>query len=138
MTWFTLDTDTFIAPKLYPAGSRINYEGPLGPHFKPEDDEGEALMVAYYKANPQASINPVADLAGTVDGPIATVHSSLPPAAPTQDNGIDGLAEALTKPPVLQEQGIHTKPATPPVVKPNDPDAVDLPSGKAATDPKPA
>lgn len=62
MPRFKLTQDAFLAPDLLKAGTVIDYDGPLGPHFEPMDAEGEAALEAYYRSNPHAAIMPFDDL----------------------------------------------------------------------------
>jgi hypothetical protein len=63
---FQLSTKAFIEGNLLPAGTIINYYGPLGPHFVPLDAEAEARMDEYWEANPHASLRPVDNLPKTM------------------------------------------------------------------------
>lgn len=59
---YQLMQDTFIAPHLIKAGKIIDYDGEPGPHMSPLNEAADAMMAAYYKAKPEASINPVQQL----------------------------------------------------------------------------
>jgi hypothetical protein len=50
--------ETFIAPWLLKEGTVIDYDGEPGPHLEPMNEAAEAMMAAYYKAKPEASLNP--------------------------------------------------------------------------------
>lgn len=68
-------TPTFIAPIRFNAGDIIDYYGAWGPQFAPEDDESRAVEKAYYKATPNATLDPTKDLPMTVDGHGLAVQS---------------------------------------------------------------
>lgn len=85
MARFRLNTATFIAPQLYPAGTVIEYEGAVGPHMDPVDEAGRLALETYYRENPGASLNPTEGLSRTMDGALPQGASavasivSLPP-----------------------------------------------------------
>jgi hypothetical protein len=85
MPRYRLLTATFIAPKLYEAGTVIDYEGPFGPHFDPLDDSGMEARESYYKNNPDAGIVPLDLLPRTVGEANAIVQSPQPTVVSSPD-----------------------------------------------------
>lgn len=66
---------TFIAPHLIQPGKIILYDGEPGPHLEPLNQPAQDMMDAYYKAKPEASINPVSQLPLTMGAAVVpTVH----------------------------------------------------------------
>jgi hypothetical protein len=93
---YILDEDIFHAPHLVKKGSRITYDGPLGPHFIPANEEAEAAMAQYWKEHPDASLRPVDQLPDTMEPQLVVV------AEPAADTGagvaITELAQTKAKP----------------------------------------
>jgi len=56
---YKLTQDSFFPPHLIKRDSVIEWSGTPGPHMIPMNDEAEAAMEEYYRANPHASLNPV-------------------------------------------------------------------------------
>jgi hypothetical protein len=93
---YILEETIFHAPYLVKAGSRITYDGPLGPHFIPVNEEAEAAMAQYWKEHPDASLRPVDGLPDTMEPQLVVV------AEPAADTGagvaITELAQTKAQP----------------------------------------
>lgn len=63
---FQLTTKAFLEGNLFPAGTVLNYYGPLGPHFLPLDEEAGERMDEYWKDNPHATLSPTENLPKTM------------------------------------------------------------------------
>lgn len=105
MPRFKLTQDSFFAPELLKAGTVINYDGPLGPHFEPLDAEGEAALKAWYTANPHAGIAPFEELEVKGANPPPPVEVVAPPLAGPADVDIGTLAQPGRASPGLSDGG---------------------------------
>lgn len=76
--------ETFMAPFLLKEGTLIEYDGEPGPHLQPMNAPAEAMMAAYYKAKPEASINPVAALPITPGAAVMPTFSVAGQGAPDE------------------------------------------------------
>lgn len=76
--------ETFIAPFLLKEGTLIDYDGEPGPHLQPMNESAVAMMTAYYKAKPEASINPVAALPITPGAALQPTFSIAGQGAPDE------------------------------------------------------
>lgn len=92
MPRFRLKRDTFIAPRLFKAGTVIEYDGPLGEQFQPLDKEGEKALAAYYEEHPSArrpfteNLRTKGGKPGEFKAPTAEVVEE-PPAEPVEKAG---------------------------------------------------
>ena len=89
----------FIAPYLIPAGTVINYDGPVGAHLEPMDEEAAAKLDAYFQENPHANLSPIDQLEITPvtvsieaaptekELDLTIVDPNAPPAAGLTDGG---------------------------------------------------
>lgn len=75
---------TFIAPTLIPEGKLIEFDGEPGPHLEPQNEAAKAMMEAYYKAKPEANINPVQALPLTVGAAANPTHRVVGDAPPEE------------------------------------------------------
>lgn len=55
MTLFRLTRRAFVAPNILEEGTVIDYNGPLGTAFAAVDEEGQALLDAFYKEHPNVA-----------------------------------------------------------------------------------
>jgi hypothetical protein len=95
---YILEEDIFHAPHLVKKGSRITYDGPLGPHFTPVNEEAEAAMAQYWKEHPDASLRPVDGLSDTMEPQPTLQVVAEPDEASSAGVAITELAQTKAKP----------------------------------------
>lgn len=108
MPRYRLASKAFFAPTLLPEGTVIEYSGTPGPHMEPLDDDAQAAMDAYYKAHPEASLNPVEALPATVEQPL--VISMADPSVVAAVDVSTGLAAPGPALPGLTDGGVALDP----------------------------
>lgn len=82
MALYRLLTAAFIAPNRYAEGTIVNFTGVPGPHMEPLDDDARKALAAYYKKNPDATLNPLGSFGASAPGDAATAEVVTAAPAP--------------------------------------------------------